>query len=109
MVFLDYTTATIGSSEGVAVLKFTASYKCMVTVQINLMETNGKIYSLYKRVAADPARLDFFIDNNNSTGIDTRSYGLTKIMNSGEQIFGNGDLSPFDATLHIFRLPEAPW
>ena len=104
--FTDYETATIGSSTTPGVLKYTVPYKCMITMEITQMETNAKPFSVYRRVSGDPSRRDYFIFNYNfnSVNVDSYAYGLTKVMQAGEQIFGDGDLSPFSATLHIFRL-----
>jgi hypothetical protein len=103
--FTDYATATIGSSTGGPVLKYTVPYRCMLIMEITQMESNGKTFNVYKPVSGDQSRLDYFISNTNDTDSnDGRSFGLTKIMQAGEQIWGFGDLSPFSATLHLFKL-----
>lgn len=104
--FTDYATATIGSSQGGPLLKYTVPYRCMIIMEITAMEQNSKSFDVYRRVAGDPSRLDYFINNRiDSFGNgDTFAFGLTKIMQAGEGIYGNGDLSPFSATLHLFRL-----
>tara|TARA_R110000764_G_scaffold142644_1_gene230643 strand:- start:284 stop:598 length:315 start_codon:yes stop_codon:yes gene_type:complete len=99
--FSDYATATIGSSQ-TNVLKYTVPYKCMIIVQITQMERNSKSFYLYTPINGDQSRRDYFISNNSIA--NTYGFGSTKILNAGDTIWGELDLSPFAATLHLFRL-----
>lgn len=103
--FSDYTTTTIGSSQG-DTLKYTAPYRCMIILQITAMERNNKYFGVYTPVGGDQARRDYLIHNNVIDGRISSGFGLTRILDTGDQLWGDNDLSPFGATIHIFRFPE---
>ena len=110
--FIDYFKVSIGSSVGYSLKYTTPNYKTMVSIEILSMERNDKTFSLYAPVAGDLTRANYFIDNQNktipnTTNLRVGAFGLTKILPANTQIIGDGDLSPFSAVLHIFRLPES--
>jgi len=103
MVFLDYTTVTIGSSQGRTLKYTTPNYKCLISLEIVSIERINKVYVMYAEVEpGSPDRLDYFLSSQ------TTSFGLTKVLSANTRIFSDFDLSPFTGIFHIFRLPESP-